>query len=369
MYLPMKALANVAGFTLLLITSLSTFADSGSPTAGSKATDHYEKKDIATETQHNNKHHEHSNKHTLEDAHVHGEHDEKPHTTAKLDSASDKHNHEEPEQHSDSTSISDEMLNLNNIQTSVAQSESINTQKTLFGLVTVPQDKIFRIYASYESLVKEVYVVEGQIVKKGQLLLKLFNKQNLQTYNILSPDSGEITKRFVNIGDHADENILLEIIDLSDVWIELSAFPKDIEILSKGQGVWVYDLHQHLKSKGKIIYVAPIMTEGHIARVRAQLNNKQGHWRPGMHIKADINVSNSTVDLAVKNSALQSLEGQSVVFVKHGNEFTARPVKLGKSDQLHTEILSGLLKGDEYVSVNSFIIKADIKKDGASHDH
>jgi cobalt-zinc-cadmium efflux system membrane fusion protein len=218
-------------------------------------------------------------------------------------------------------------------------------------------------------LVKKVHVVEGQTVKKGQVLLTLFNRQSLRTYTLVSPTDGDITQRFVNTGDHADKNILLEVTDLSSVWIELSAFPHDIETLAKGQDVWVYDMHQHNRTKGKIIYVAPIMTEGHIARARAILSNKQQHWRPGMHIKADINIDTPKVPLAVKTSALQRLEGKSVVFTKEGNQFDSRPVVLGKSDQLFTEIISGLSQGDEYVSENSFIIKADIKKNGASHDH
>lgn len=282
---------------------------------------------------------------------------------------SDQGHPESEEEHADSTLISDQQILLSGIKTEAVKPFTLNITKTLYGSVTTPQDKAFRVFASYESLVKQVHVIEGQSVKKGQLLLTLFNKQNLQTYTLSSPSNGEVTKRFVNTGDHADENILLEITDLSNVWIELSAFPKDIETLNKDQEVWVYDMHQHKKSKGKIIYVAPIMTEGHIARARAILSNAQQHWRPGMHIKADISVDESNVPLAIKTSALQNLEGKSVVFVKEGNEFHSRPVVLGRSDSTHTEVISGLSVGDEYVSENSFVIKADIKKDGASHDH
>jgi cobalt-zinc-cadmium efflux system membrane fusion protein len=280
----------------------------------------------------------------------------------------DKHL-EDQEVHSDSTEISDEQITLSNIKTEQASLREINISTTLFGVVSTAQDKTFRVFATYESLVKKVHVSEGQKIKKGQLLLTLFNKQNLQTYTISSPSNGEITKRLVNTGDHADENILLEIIDLSQVWIELSAFPQDIELLSKAQTVWVYDLHQHKKSKGKIIYVAPIMTNGHIARARALLQNKTDHWRPGMHIKASVVVNKFPSTLAVKTSALQILEGNTVVFTKHGNTFESAQVTTGISDDMYTQITSGINAGDEYVSVNSFIIKADIKKDGASHSH
>jgi cobalt-zinc-cadmium efflux system membrane fusion protein len=285
--------------------------------------------------------------------------------------ASDNHHDKgiSKKSHTDSTVISDEQIVLSNIKIEQASLRSLNITKTLFGIVSTPQDKTFRIFATYESLVKKVHVSEGQKVIEGQLLLTMFNKQNLQTYVISSPSDGEITKRLVNTGDHADENILLEIIDLSQVWIELSAFPQDIELLSKAQTVWIYDLHQHKKSQGEIIYVAPIMTNGHIARARALLQNQSDHWRPGMHIKANVIVRKSSSSLVVKTSALQILEGNTVVFTKQGNTFKSTIVTTGISDNIYTQITDGLNIGDQYVSVNSFIIKADIKKDGASHSH
>jgi cobalt-zinc-cadmium efflux system membrane fusion protein len=278
-------------------------------------------------------------------------------------------NSDEQQEHTDSTVISNKQIALSNIKTEKASLQSLNITKTLFGVVSTPQDKIFRVFSTYQSLVKKVHVFEGQKVVEGQLLLTLFNKQNLQTYTISSPSKGEITRRLVNIGDHADENILLEIMDLSQVWIELSAFPKDIELLSKAQTVWVYDLHQHKKTQGEIIYVAPIMTNGHIARARALLQNRTDHWRPGMHIKANVVINKSTKSLVVKTSALQILDSNTVVFTKHGNTFKSTKVKTGISDDTYTQIINGLHIGDEYVSINSFIIKADIKKDGASHSH
>jgi acetyl/propionyl-CoA carboxylase alpha subunit len=43
--------------------------------------------------------------------------------------------------------------------------------------------------------------------------------------------------------------------------------------------------------------------------------------------------------------------------------------RLGRSDGRFTEVLAGLQAGDRYVVENSYLIKADIEKSGASHDH
>jgi len=111
------------------------------------------------------------------------------------------------------------------------------------------------------------------------------------------------------------------------------------------------------------------MSGGHIARARAVIDNSEGHWRPGMHVKADIETSTLTVPIAINVDAIQTMENKSVVFKYHDNTFITTHVEVGETDGQWTEILSGLKAGEEYVSENSFLIKADILKGGASHDH
>jgi cobalt-zinc-cadmium efflux system membrane fusion protein len=149
----------------------------------------------------------------------------------------------------------------------------------------------------------------------------------------------------------------------------MSAFPENIERLQVGQRAKVYDLHDHEKSIGEISYIAPQMSGGHIARARAIIDNNEGHWRPGMHVKADIEIGEFSVAVAVKVDALQTMENNTVVFEREGNRFEVRPIELGEKDDQWVEVLSGLKAGNEYVSENSFILKADILKSGASHDH
>mgnify|MGYP001497226774 CR=1 FL=1 len=141
-----------------------------------------------------------------------------------------------------------------------------------------------------------------------------------------------------------------------------------IEKLSIGLKVTIYDLHQHERIDSTISYIAPAMTGGHIARARAVIDNADGHWRPGMHIKADI-VTSKKHALAVKVEGLQTFQGAKVVFAKYGNTFEIRPLVLGLQNSEFAEVLSGLKIGTEYVTNNSFLLKADLLKAGASHDH
>jgi cobalt-zinc-cadmium efflux system membrane fusion protein len=68
-------------------------------------------------------------------------------------------------------------------------------------------------------------------------------------------------------------------------------------------------------------------------------------------------------------SALQTFRDWEVAFVNVGDVYEFRPLELGRSDAERVEVLGGLQAGDRYVSTNSYLIKADIEKSGASHDH
>jgi cobalt-zinc-cadmium efflux system membrane fusion protein len=73
--------------------------------------------------------------------------------------------------------------------------------------------------------------------------------------------------------------------------------------------------------------------------------------------------------VVVATEAIQTFRDWQVVFVRYGDWFEARPVELGRSDGKWVEILSGLAAGDEYARENSFVVKAEIGKLGATHDH
>ena len=75
------------------------------------------------------------------------------------------------------------------------------------------------------------------------------------------------------------------------------------------------------------------------------------------------------VPLAVKRIGLQSFRDFTVVYAKVGEQYEVRMLELGRKAGEWVEVLGGLDAGTEYVTENSFIIKADIEKSGASHDH
>jgi len=276
------------------------------------------------------------------------------------------------------THINARLFKLMNLKTERVEPKTLLQTQTLFGVISAPKQQVQDVYAPYTSLVERVHVQPGESVKKGQLLVTQKNVDSLQTYQVKSQTSGEVTELAINTGDKVANTKLMSIADLSKVWVEMSAFPENIEKLKLGQSVEVYDLHAHERVQGRITYISPTMTDGHIARARAVISNEEGHWRPGMHIKADVQIDQKDVAMAVNVAGLQRFRDFTVVFARFGEDYEVRMLELGETGiakngqgQLseYVEVISGIDPSTEYVTENSFVLKADVLKDGASHDH
>jgi len=102
---------------------------------------------------------------------------------------------------------------------------------------------------------------------------------------------------------------------------------------------------------------------------RATIANADGLWRPGSAVKARITVEQQPARLVVPLTALQTFRDWDVVFVRVGDTYEVRPVELGKRDATRVEVVAGIRPGDQVVVEQSYLIKADIEKSGAAHDH
>lgn len=265
--------------------------------------------------------------------------------------------------------LNERVIKLSGIKSEPATSRVLTLKRHLFGVISADPTRQFNLKSPYPAIVQRVLVVAGQQVKKDDVLLELTNTNTLQTFTVKAPAHGEITKRSVNAGQVVTNETLLELVDFSRVHVELSAFPSDMQQIRLGQPVEVFNLHHTDSAQSNISYIAPAMTDGHIARVRTEIDNTAGFWRPGMHIKADVLIGKQEVTLAVRKEAIQQFRDKSVVFARFGNQFEVRMLQLGLQDDHYIEVVSGLTAGTEYVTENSYLLKADVEKDGASHQH
>jgi cobalt-zinc-cadmium efflux system membrane fusion protein len=267
------------------------------------------------------------------------------------------------------TGLSERSVQKAGIELQQTQPGQIHTQLHLFGVVAPVPEQQYQVGAAYAGVVQQLAVKVGDKVTKGQLVAIVQNPTSLKNYSVFAPASGEVTAKYVSVGVKVSEQPIVEISDFSSVYIEMSAFPSDIEQLKLGHEFLVKDLHGHQSAQSQISYIAPQMTGGHIARARGVLANPDGHWRPGMHVKTDVTVATVDAALVIKKSALQLWNGKTVIFIKVGDLFEIRMPELGRADDTQVEVLSGVPLGVQYATTNSFILKADVMKSGASHDH
>lgn len=281
------------------------------------------------------------------------------------------------ENHTGRVTINDRLLALSGVETAKSGSQELHFVDRLFGVVSTITDKQFSVSAPYTGVIEQLNVTVGDSVEKGQVIATVRNSSTLQRYTVKSPAKGQVTEQMLSVGDSTFNQALLQVSDLSKVWIDMSAFPKNLARVSLGQKVIIGDdehgnsdeTHSEGKAISTISYIAPVMTGGHIARVRAVIANPDGHWRPGMHVQANIETRSKRVALAVRADALQTFNDKPTVFVKHGNIFEARMLTLGESDGEFVEVLEGLESNAEYVTENSYLLKADIMKNAAKHVH
>ncbi|MEZ5563159.1 MAG: efflux RND transporter periplasmic adaptor subunit [Gammaproteobacteria bacterium] len=268
------------------------------------------------------------------------------------------------------TTISPEMASGAGVETAVAGPGRIEEQLSLFGSIQPDPNRIRNVSARFPGVIRSVHVNVGDRVKQGQQLAAIESNESLQVYALTAPITGVIVERHANVGETTDGDALFQVADFSSVRADLNAFPRDRSRLRRGQPVRVMAAAGGQEATASVDFIAPAGTGGNQSLlVRVQLDNADGQWTPGEFVEGLITVSAVEAPMVIPRSALQTFRDWEVVFVKVGDVYEFRPLELGRTDGERVEVLSGLQAGDTYVSGNSYLIKADIEKSGASHDH
>jgi len=267
------------------------------------------------------------------------------------------------------TTILPDIAQAFELQTSVAGSQTMKEVVTLYGQIVINPKSKNEVSARFDGVIQSVHVSLGESVKKGQLLAKVESNESLNTYNIRAPIDGVITEQIANVKEQTNGRRLFTIMDTSTVWASLHIFPSERERIKKGAHVTVTPSIGGQSYQGEISFINIMADANQSVTARVELNNIDGLLLPGTHITGHVKVAEYTVPLAVKRSGLQSFRDFTVVYAQIGNDYEVRMLELGRQDDVWVEVLGGLQAGTHYVSNNSYLIKADIEKSGASHDH
>lgn len=380
---------NIVPVSLVVVAALvmlgrpvQAFANEGQPAQAEKQEDghahgkkdgHDHGKEAAAEHQEDGHHHgdDESQPQQKEADAGHGEegHDHGKEETAE-EGHSDEHGHGHEEGPTDRTKISDAAAKASGIAMLEAGPAKVSEYVALTGYVAINQNKMAVVKGRFPGVVRDVKKTQGEAVKAGEILASVESNESLQVYSVKAPIDGMILSRNTNIGDVAGDAVLFTIADINELWAELHIFPQNIGKVKPGMDIILSSSECADRQEAKIISTLPIIeasTQTLLARVN--INNLDDHWSPGMSVRGDVVVNSREVPLAVKTSAIQRMEGQQVVFVKEGENYIMRPVKIGMGNKEWTEIIEGLKPGEKYVSEGGFTVKADIGKAGAEHAH
>jgi cobalt-zinc-cadmium efflux system membrane fusion protein len=226
----------------------------------------------------------------------------------------------------------------------------------------------------HEYVVAKTQLAEANIaVTEAQSLLKALGAEATggARLTIRAPINGVVVDNKLAVGQAVNtDSVLVRVADLSALIAVVNVPEAHINAVRLGMSAQI-KAQQHPKAaQGKVSYLGAVLGEDtRSAPAFISLNNPSQQWRAGQLVQVDIVQETVTVPMAIREDALQTFRDWQVVFVRVGEQFEVRPLELGRRANGYIEVLSGLQPNQVYGAGNSFLLKAELGKAGASHDH
>ena len=258
------------------------------------------------------------------------------------------------------------------IRTAPAGPGSIADEHEVQGLLTPVEGRVAQVMARFPGPIRALRAGVGERVRAGQPLASIESNLSLTNYTVAAPISGVVLQRYASVGAVASEGMpLFEVADLSTLWVDLHIFGNDAGHITAGIPVTVTRLSDGASIDTTLERILPATATASQSTVaRATIANPDGLWRPGAAVRARTVVDRADAALVVPLPALQPDEGgRDVVYVRAGERYAERAVTLGRRDARSVEVSAGLRAGEQVVVAQSFLVKADIGKASAAHEH
>ena len=268
------------------------------------------------------------------------------------------------------TTIAAAAAQAGGVKTEVAGPATLGEFVDIAGRVEVTPEGKAEVRAWYPGRILAMTGQLGQAVRRGQALARVESSYSLQSYSIPAPISGVIIEKNANVGGVAGDAPLFVIADPTNLHAEFFVYPRDAERVRPGQAVEVRSLSGDVRLAAQVEAILPtadmasqtLMAHVHLPRGAEK-------FRPGMGVEGSFTVGSQPVPLAVRTKAIQRFRDFEVVYIKVGDSYEVRMLQIGRRTPEWTEVLGGLKPGSDYVVDGAFLIRADVEKSGASHDH
>ncbi len=269
------------------------------------------------------------------------------------------------------TEISAKSAQLLGVGVETVQPRPLVERIPVLGQVGFNQDAVTHVSAPYSGTILSLSRRVGDSVKRGSAMGSIKGTQSLSTFFLRSLGPGRVVEKRVTVGEVIDGGRTMFVVaDLSTVWVDFTVYRQDAARVAAGQPVRIMPGDGLGALRGTLAYLAPLgNAQNQSVTARAVIPNSSGKLRPGLFVKGEIEVRTVNCEATVRREAIQGFRDWQVVFRNRGTLYEIAIVELGIVDGDFVQVLSGLSPGERYVAKNSFIVKADINKSGASHDH
>lgn len=220
--------------------------------------------------------------------------------------------------------------------------QDYNRQKELNNTKAI-SDKIFdQTKANYTSQQVNLQALKEKMKLVGINYQQLTANSISNQIAITSPINGFVSKTNMAIGKYiSPSDVIIELIDPKEYYVNLTVFEKDISKLAIGQTVDVFSNNQpDQKTKCEILHIGKKISNESTIEVRCKLVEKSTNLLPGMYINAEISVIN-THQQALPSEAIVRYNNANYVFIQTDkNSFLFTPVEITDSMDGYTGILN-----------------------------
>ena len=248
-------------------------------------------------------------------------------------------------------------------RSALAQSQLRREQRLFAERVSPEQDLIAARTAATEARI-------AQRQAQQQLSAAGGGGGSLNRLALRSPIGGQVIARSVMLGQTvAADAELYRVANLSTLSLSVSLAAADAGLVHPGARIALSAPGR--RGTARITFVSPVLDAGtRMVPVIASIDNGMGQWRVGESIDASIQLpgKQGRQAIGVPQTAVQTIDGRTVVFVRTAAGFKVVPVTLGASSGDRVVILSGLTGAEQIAAANSFTLKAELGKSAAGEE-
>ena len=255
------------------------------------------------------------------------------------------------------------------VRVATATAGVVDAGVELPGEVRANADRIAHLAPRFPGLVREVRKRVGDPVRAGEVLA-IVESETLAPFELKAAFDGVVIDRHVVPGEAVSRDTPAFIVaDLSTVWVDVHVYQSALGDLHVEQPVRIVGPPGTGEAEGRVAYIAPVVEQAtRTAIARVVLPNPTGVWRPGLFVNVTV-LTPVEAPVVVATEAIHRMADATMVFVAEEDRFVPRRVTVGRVGRTTAAITEGLAPGERYAEAGSFLVKAELAKGEAGHEH